>query len=332
MVSIIVPVYNAAQYLDRCVESILAQTFSDWELLLIDDGSADTSGQVCDEFAKRDARIRTWHLQNGGAAYARNQGLDRAAGDFIVFVDADDHIPENHLEVLAKCQRDTEADMVVASIKYQPGPLISHRECVLTTEQLLEKMLYRDGMGDYPVSKLYRAEMFSDLRFTERITSEDFEIFYRLYCRAKTAAVTDQTVYYYMQNASSISNGGFSEKFFNRIAICEQLEQQIQAGHPALLPAMHSRILDEATWLAGILPKGYPEQEAWIRESIKQYRHEVLHDPKATQKVKQKVRLYSMMPGLYRYRGIIKKIAIKLAESGRANQFERKYKDGSILR
>lgn len=312
MVSVIIPVYNAIAYLDRCIESVLAQTFSDWELLLMDDGSTDKSGEKCEKYARQDTRIKVHHLQNGGAAYARNQGLDRAMGEFIVFVDADDRIPKNHIQVLMDSQKSTGADMVVASVKYQPGPLITHKECILTTEQLLEKMLYRDGMGDYPISKLYRARMFSGLRFTEQITSEDFEIFYRLYRRAKLAAITDKTVYYYMQNPVSVSNGGFSPKFFNRITICEQLEQQILAEHPELLPAVHSRILDEATWLAGILPKGYPGQERWIKENIKKYRPEVLRDPKTTPKVKRKVFVYSIVPGLYRCRGRIKRIYIQL--------------------
>lgn len=313
MVSVIIPVYNAIPYLDRCVKSVLAQTFSDWELLLMDDGSTDKSGEECEKYARQDTRIKVYHLQNGGAAYARNQGLDRATGEFIVFVDADDCIPKNHIQILLECQKNTGADMVVASVKYQPGPLISHKECLLNTGQLLEKMLYRDGMGDYPISKLYRVEMFSGLRFTEQITSEDFEIFYRLYHRANLSAITDKTTYYYMQNPASVSNGGFSPKFFNRITICEQLEQQIHAEHPELLPALHSRILDEATWLAGIMPKGYSEQKRWIRENIKKYRYEVLHDPKTTQKVKRKVLVYSMMPKLYRYREHIKRIFVQLA-------------------
>lgn len=312
MVSVIVPVYNAISHLDRCVKSILAQTFTAWELLLIDDGSIDGSGEKCEEYAQHDARIQVHHLQNGGAACARNRGLDRAGGKYIVFVDSDDYIPQNHLEVLMECQRDSGADMVVASIKYQPGPLIAHKACTLSTAQLLENMLYRDGMGDYPVSKLYKAEMFGGLRFAEQITSEDFEIFYRLYSRAKTVAVTDQTNYFYTQNENSVSNCGFSEKFFNRITICEELKQQIQKNCPQLLPAMHSRILDEATWLAGILPKGYPEQEKWIWENMKRYRKEVLHDPKATKKVKWKVMAYSAFPVLYRYRGKAKTLLLKI--------------------
>lgn len=91
-VSIIVPVYKAEKYLNRCIDSILAQTFTDWELLLIDDGSTDRSGDICDEYAKKDTRIRVFHKENGGVSSARNLGLDSAQGEWVTFIDADDYI------------------------------------------------------------------------------------------------------------------------------------------------------------------------------------------------------------------------------------------------
>ena len=98
-VSIIVPVYKAEKYLHRCVDSILAQTFTDWELLLIDDGSPDRSGDICDEYAKKDTRIRVFHKKNGGVSSARNLGLDNVQGEYVTFVDSDDWIDVNTLNV-----------------------------------------------------------------------------------------------------------------------------------------------------------------------------------------------------------------------------------------
>ena len=99
--SVIVPVYKVEKYLDRCIGSILAQTFSDFELILIDDGSPDNSGQICDEYAGKENRIHVIHKENGGVSTARNAGLDIAPGKFIVFVDSDDEVASNYLEILS---------------------------------------------------------------------------------------------------------------------------------------------------------------------------------------------------------------------------------------
>lgn len=315
MISVIVPVYNAKKYLRNCVEGLLRQTFQPREIILVDDGSTDGSGEICEQYGRQIDRVKVYHTPNKGAAHARNIGLDHVTAEFIAFVDADDEIPDDHLQVLIETQKKYNADMISASVTYVPGPTVSHREDVFTTWEFIEKVLYRDGVGDYPISKLYRGSMFEGLRFIEGITSEDFEIFYRLYKRAERIAVTDRTTYYYMQHSGSVSNSGFSEKFFNRINICEQLEQQIKTEKPELLPAVHSRILDEATWLVGILPKGYPEQKNWIDTSMKKYRAEVLRDHKATVKVKRKIIACTLLPALYRYRGRIKMAMISLMGS-----------------
>ena len=302
MVSVIVPVYNCERFLNNCVEMILGQDHVKMELLLVDDGSSDASARICDEWARRDERVRVLHKANGGAASARNLGIDNARGEFIAFVDADDAIPSGHLAALLEVQRKTGADIVSASVTYLPGPVIRHASCVCDARRFIELVLYRDGVGDYPVSKLYRKEMFCGLRFREGITSEDFEIFYRLYRRAGMVAITDRTTYYYRQNSTSVSNSGFSEKFFNRIDICERLLRDVQKDDPTLLCAARSRAVDEAIWLYGLLPKGYPEQWAWIRKVVRQYARGVLNDPKATGKVKRKIRIFLVCPAAWKLR------------------------------
>lgn len=104
-ISVIVPVYNVEKYLRRCIDSILAQTFTDFELLLIDDGSKDSSGEICDEYARNDERVRVFHKENGGVSSARNLGLDNAKGEWVSFVDADDIIYSNNLDILFEVAR-----------------------------------------------------------------------------------------------------------------------------------------------------------------------------------------------------------------------------------
>ena len=112
-VSIIVPVYKAEAYLHRCVDSILAQTFTDFELLLIDDGSPDRSGEICDEYAQKDSRIRVIHKENGGVSSARQRGLDEAVGEYTIHVDSDDWVEPNMLEELYKKAKQDDADIVI---------------------------------------------------------------------------------------------------------------------------------------------------------------------------------------------------------------------------
>ena len=114
MISIIVPVYNTEKYLDRCIQSILAQTYTDFELLLVDDGSTDSSGAICDKYAEQDSRIRVFHKANGGASSARNMGLDNAIGEWVCFVDSDDSLTRDAVEILcANCNNG--ADIVIAN-------------------------------------------------------------------------------------------------------------------------------------------------------------------------------------------------------------------------
>ena len=113
LISVIVPVYNAEKYLNRCIDSILSQTMTDFELLLIDDGSQDNSGRICDEYAEKDARVRVFHKSNGGVSSARNQGLDNAMGNWITYVDADDRCSCDYLEhLLSKVDDDT--DLIIS--------------------------------------------------------------------------------------------------------------------------------------------------------------------------------------------------------------------------
>ena len=310
MVSVIVPIYNAERFLNDCVTMILAQNVDNMEILLVDDGSTDASGPMCEDWARRDRRIRVFHKSNGGASSARNLGIERARGDFILFVDADDIIPTEHISTLLEVQELTGADLVSASVTYVPGPIIRHPPCVCDNWHFIELVLYRDGVGDYPVSKLYRRNLFNGLRFVEGITSEDFEIFYRLYRRAVRVAITDRTTYYYRQNNASVSNNGFSEKFFNRIEICERLLRDIEREKPELLPAARSRAVDEAIWLYGILPGRYNQQHTWIHTIVKRYGQEVLVDSRTTAKVRRKTRIFLLCPAIWKLRVRCKEMLI----------------------
>ena len=192
-ISVIVPVYNVEQYLRRCIDSILSQTFSDFELLLIDDGSKDKSGDICDEYAAKDARIRVFHKVNGGVSSARNLGLVKANGEFIFFVDSDDYLDNTHLENYSK-------DIDNFDLIFQGYKLVDE-----TTGKILEKKTFHEietldfessmnvmeqifSIGNFfgPTwNKIFRASIISEneIKFKEDVNLREDEIFTFSYCR-----------------------------------------------------------------------------------------------------------------------------------------------------
>ena len=175
VVSIIVPVYNTENFLHRCIDSILAQTYTDFELLLIDDGSKDASGRICDEYVAKDERIRVFHKENGGVSSARNLGLDHVQGEWITFVDADDYIEENFLKSF---EGNLDADLVVGNME-EKGPRGNLLENIPAGYyQSLRKVLngnLNKLAFQAPWGKLFRKNLVDSIRFDERMTTgEDF--------------------------------------------------------------------------------------------------------------------------------------------------------------
>lgn len=178
-ISVIVPVYNTEKYLHRCIDSILAQTFTDFELLLIDDGSKDNSGVICDEYAAKDSRVRVFHKENGGVSSARNQGLDNASGEWVFFVDSDDAIMDKTFEVVPKVSN---VELIITSYIAQNNNglnkyTISPRNvvvCETEKKTFIEKYINTNTIKA-PWAKFFRRNIICDLRFDENIScGEDF--------------------------------------------------------------------------------------------------------------------------------------------------------------
>ena len=184
IVSIIVPVYNAEKTIQRCVESILGQDFQDFELLLIDDGSQDASGALCDAFAQRDARVRVLHKENGGVSAARNLGLSQAQGVYLQFLDSDDWITADATTMLVRTAREYQCDLVISDFYRVVGDRVSHKgdiqeDTVLSREEYAAHMMERPADFYYGVlwNKLYRREIVErhHLRMNPEISwCEDF--------------------------------------------------------------------------------------------------------------------------------------------------------------
>ena len=187
LLSIIVPVYKVESYLPRCVDSILAQTVSDLELILVDDGSPDRCGAICDEYAARDSRVRVIHKENGGLSSARNAGIDIARGQWLGFVDSDDYITPDCYEKLLSCARRRNVKLVCAgrwdvsekTVEMTPG-LCPEKEETVSGMELARRIFTWDHLDSAAWDKLYRAELFSDIRYPLGRVNEDTPVTYRL--------------------------------------------------------------------------------------------------------------------------------------------------------
>lgn len=231
LLSVIVPVYKVEKYLNRCIDSIINQTYKNLEIILVDDGSPDDSGRLCDEIAFQDDRIKVIHKKNGGLSSARNTGIEAAKGDYITFVDSDDWIS---LDIYKKCidaVNEFDSDIIDFKTIYTNGVLNdikvkSEKPIVVTKEDLLFDYLYRGQTDICPFSvckKVYSSALFKSIRFPEGKMNEDIVTNFNLLMESNKLVHLCDIGYYYFQNENSLTNGPLKLKDFDLIVASKTL-------------------------------------------------------------------------------------------------------------
>ncbi len=216
LISVIVPVYKVEQYLDKCVESIVNQTYRNLEIILVDDGSPDNCPAMCDGWAKRDYRIKVIHKANGGLSDARNAGIAVALGEFIGFVDSDDWIEKSFFECLHKAIIRTGADVAECATAFdaEDGKLLRIRKeasaSLLEREEALCRLVLEDGVYQTVWNKLYKREIVREVAFISRKCNEDEFWTYQVFDRGKRLAIVEDTLYHYLQRGTSIIGIGYN--------------------------------------------------------------------------------------------------------------------------
>ena len=236
-VSIIVPVYNVEPYLRQCLDSVLGQTFKNFEVLLVNDGSSDSSGDICREYVEKDSRFHYFEKENGGLSDARNYGIERAQGEYLTFIDSDDFVNEKHLENLFLASRLTNADITIGGFSrfengtfwLYPDYFSSDSLVSFTSAQAIQHL---DSMFDVPFlnfstawGKLFKRELFSELRFPYGKYAEDQFIIWKLYLKARSIYTFNVDSYVYRINKNGMSSV-FSLKHLDYI---EALEERIKS-------------------------------------------------------------------------------------------------------
>lgn len=227
LISVIVPVYKVEKYIHKCVDSIIAQTFTDFELFLVDDGSPDNCGKICDEYAEKDNRIIVIHKENGGLSDARNVAIDKAKGEYLTFIDSDDYVSENHLETLYNALISTGSDIAIANISsfdddgyndefYRPTSEVE----VLENEEMF-KTIYQPCAQ----SKLYKKYIFDDIRYPFGRLYEDFFVYHDVLAKANRLVLTGCNTYYYLLRSDSIMRQKYRLQFTD---IIDALEVRIK--------------------------------------------------------------------------------------------------------
>lgn len=286
-VSIIVAVYNVKPFLEKCITTILRQTYENLEIILVDDGSTDGSGEICDVYMKTDSRIKVIHKLNGGLSEARNFGIDLCTSQYITFVDADDFLADNYIENFITVLNDTKADIVVTCAQ----KFHDEKECKkdswnpqltkkYTPEQALSDLLYRKNIPIYAWGKLYNVELFRNIKFPVGELFEDLSTEYLLFDKAKGIAFNPVKTYFYRQRKGSIINSNFNTEKMIQIKTTEKIVEFIKKNYPQISCAAASKSFITALNLYRSIPlkNEYTYERCETKRIIKKYRNIVLHD------------------------------------------------------
>ena len=259
MISVIVPIYKVEKYLKRCVDSLLGQTFTDFEVILVDDGSPDGCGAICDAYASQDPRVRALHKSNGGLSDARNAGLLVAAGDEIAFLDSDDWVAPDFLAALHDALIRTGADIAECAVVKTDGTAdiasdgadgASSEPTVYSTEPALRELIHDGAFRQTVWNKLYKRSVLEGILFPVGRTNEDEFWTYKVFARAEKAAKIDRPLYCYFQRPGSIMGASFSLRRLDALDAKRERQAFIEEHFPSLTRDARMNLFATCIYLA----------------------------------------------------------------------------------
>lgn len=296
LISVIIPIYNVEKHLERCIESVIKQTYKNLEIILVNDGSTDNCGEISNRYSQIDSRIRVIHKANGGLSDARNFGLNIATGKYVTFIDSDDYVHHSLVEVLCWLAQNNDADIAIADYRpvyedefpdlYTTMPAVNIRSKVLETEDALEAMLYQKDTSNSACVKLYDRKLFEgDIRYPKGKLCEDLGTTYKLISKAKLVVVCQEKLYFYLQRKNSIIHSGFKNQRMDGLNFAIDQEKFINKNFPQIGKAARNRLFAEAIFIAlAISKKGIKlHKKYWqvCKEFIRRYGLEIIRDDKS---------------------------------------------------
>ena len=291
LISVIVPVYNVDKYIEKCVLSIINQSYKNIEIILIDDGSPDNSSKICDSLADEFNNIIVLHKENGGVSSARNSGIDLARGEYLCFIDGDDYVSENYVSDMLNVATETSADIVTTNqfkiwengkTEELFGSHAPIGEYILKSGvDTLSDMLYGKTCYATCCCKLYKREIFSTIRFPALTMGEDSFTMYYCFLKSNKVAHLHKPNYYYYQHSESAMHSDNFDKFYDYIQLSDEFIETVNNKYPKLfLPAVN-RLIENNFWVYMKMrhyPEKYNFQLKHITQNIKKYRCYCLRD------------------------------------------------------
>ncbi len=309
-ISIIVPVYKVEAFLERCVRSVTAQTFSDIEILLVDDGSPDACGEICEALAKEDGRIRVFHKKNGGLSDARNYGIAHATAPLLGFVDSDDFIAPDMYECLYRNLTEYNADVAICGswCVYNgqiPTNTRASRPELLSAEQAAERILSPGGPGMYAWNKLYKREIFDTIRYPVGRYYEDTYIILEVLLRCRRVVVDRRPGYCYYQNPKSITHAEFQPQHYDVLRGAEHNLELLKKHFPRLVAVgelrmfvAHKEILSVMAKSPKAVRRKYRTERRKLAAFVRKNLRKPWKNPYATDWQRKYFALYALCPSL----------------------------------
>lgn len=266
-VSIIIPVYKVEDYLEKCIDSIIGQSYKNIEIILVDDGSPDNCGKICDEYASKDRRIKVIHKTNGGLSDARNYGMDVATGEYICFVDSDDFISQYYVQRLLTVGLLNGSDIVVCNFEFidEKGNKWIRKEKetkVYTSEEAIRDLLTVQNTEVMVWNKLYKRSLFTknNIKFPVGKIHEDNFTTYRLYDKANNVSLINDKLYYYLQRNNSIMST-FNKKRFDILVAIDEINEYFRDENRFVLERQCNELLIYLSLLNNMIKTNYNGEE-----------------------------------------------------------------------
>lgn len=243
LISVIVPVYGVEKYVNRCIDSILSQTYKNLEILLIDDGTKDNSGIICDQYTTIDSRVKVYHKENGGLSDARNYGIEKSTGEYLVFIDADDYVDKDYVEFLYTLLDDGKYKMAICSLHVlftSNGKILNKgngKKAIISGEQCIEMMCYHDEVDTAAYAKIFHKSLLESVRFPVGKIFEDIGTIYLLFDQCEEIACHFKPKYWYIIREGSIVTSSFNEKKLDLIEMTDKMAEYVNQKYPHLKKA-----------------------------------------------------------------------------------------------
>lgn len=293
LVSIIVPIYKVEEYLDKCVESLVNQTYTDLEIILVDDGSPDNSPKICDAWVEKDERIKVIHKQNGGISDARNEGMKAATGKYIAFVDSDDWVENNYIEYLYRALKESNSDISVCGVKmkWENGDekrFTKKGNYVLDNAEAFKNIITEKNINQVVWNKLYKYELIKDIKFEVGKIHEDVFWSYQAVAKASKVAIIEDQLYIYRQRQQSIMSDGLSLKSLNAIEAKSEILKFVKQNYPDLTVIAKKSMLYNCMYLMQRLLREKIKEKAQAKE-LKEKLNKYYKDNKFTKTEKKQL-------------------------------------------